>query len=149
MPPERSGVASALLNASREVAGLLGITVIGAVLRSPAGRRAARTARDPASAYLDGYHAGLIVTVALIAAGVVVSYLALRHLPAPAPASHRRIRAGADQHPVKPQGPRHGARGARLASWRQRPRDTRSVAWSSQPGLDSAVSTHQVAPAAT
>lgn len=34
MPPERSGVASALLNTSREVAGLLGITVIGAVLRS-------------------------------------------------------------------------------------------------------------------
>lgn len=33
-PPERSGIASALLNASREVAGLLAITVIGAVLRS-------------------------------------------------------------------------------------------------------------------
>ena len=37
MPPARSGVAAALLNASREVAGLLGITLIGAVLRVAAG----------------------------------------------------------------------------------------------------------------
>src|SRR5690348_3894786 len=41
MPPHRSGVASALLNSAREVAGLRGITVIGAVLRSrPCARRA-------------------------------------------------------------------------------------------------------------
>src|SRR5262249_546126 len=33
-PAARSGIASALLNASREVAGLLGVTVIGAVLRT-------------------------------------------------------------------------------------------------------------------
>ena len=85
MPPERSGVASALLNASREVAGLLGITIIGAVLRS---REAvsARHGAGPAAAYLDGYHAGLLVTVALIAVGALVSYAALRQLPLPAPA---------------------------------------------------------------
>ena len=63
MPPERSGVASALLNASREVAGLLGITIIGAVLRSRQGS-AIRGGAHPAVAYLDGYHAGLMVTVA-------------------------------------------------------------------------------------
>ncbi len=80
MPPERSGVASALLNASREVAGLLGITIIGAVLRSRQGA-ALRGGAHPAAAYLDGYHSGLIVTVALIAVGAVVSYLALRRLP--------------------------------------------------------------------
>ena len=34
MPEDRSGVASAVFNASREVAGLLGITVIGVVLTS-------------------------------------------------------------------------------------------------------------------
>ena len=34
VPTARAGIASALLNASREVAGLLGITVIGAVLRT-------------------------------------------------------------------------------------------------------------------
>ena len=43
-PAEQAGVASALLNASREVAGLLGVTVIGAVLRSSRGQRAARRA---------------------------------------------------------------------------------------------------------
>jgi EmrB/QacA subfamily drug resistance transporter len=79
MPAERSGVASALLNASREVAGLLGITVIGAVLRSRQGT-ALQHGAHPAVAYLDGYHAGLLVTVALIAAGAVVSYVALRQI---------------------------------------------------------------------
>ncbi len=82
MPAERSGVASALLNASREVAGLLGITVIGAVLRVRQGA-AIRDGAHPAVAYLDGYHAGLIVTVTLIAAGALVSYLALRRVPRP------------------------------------------------------------------
>jgi EmrB/QacA subfamily drug resistance transporter len=80
MPTERSGVASALLNASREVAGLLGITVIGAVLRSRQGS-ALQHGAHPGVAYLDGYHAGLIVTVALIAVGAVVSYAALRRIP--------------------------------------------------------------------
>ena len=84
--PERSGVASALLNASREVAGLLGITVIGAVLRSRQGD-ALRHGAAPAGAFLDGYHAGLTVTVLLVAAGAVISYLALRQTGAPAPAA--------------------------------------------------------------
>jgi EmrB/QacA subfamily drug resistance transporter len=76
-PAARAGIASALINASREVAGLLGITVIGAVLRT---RQAAslRAGADPVHAFLDGYHTGLLVTIALMAAGVVVSYLTLR-----------------------------------------------------------------------
>jgi EmrB/QacA subfamily drug resistance transporter len=80
-PQARAGVASALLNASREVAGLLGITVIGAVLRS---RQAAalRAGASPVHAFLDGYHTGLLVTIGLLAAGVVVSYLTLRPRPA-------------------------------------------------------------------
>jgi EmrB/QacA subfamily drug resistance transporter len=87
-PTERSGVASALLNASREVAGLLGITVIGAVLRSRQGV-ALQHGVVPGGAYLDGYHAGLFVTVTLLAAGAVIGYLALRPArsqPAVAPA---------------------------------------------------------------
>jgi len=53
------------------------ITVIGAVLST---RRAAavRSGADPVHAFLDGYHTGLLVTIALMAAGVVVSYLTLR-----------------------------------------------------------------------
>jgi hypothetical protein len=76
-PSSVAGVASALLNASREVAGLLGITVIGAVLRTAQGA-SARGGADPVHAFLDGYHTGLLVTIGLMAAGVVVSYLTLR-----------------------------------------------------------------------
>ena len=74
---DRAGIASALLNASREVAGLLGITVIGAVLST---RRAAalRAGADPVHAFVDGYHLGLLVTILLLAAGVVVSFVTLR-----------------------------------------------------------------------
>src|SRR5580698_6487757 len=48
-------------------AGLLGITVIGAVLRT---RQAAavRAGAGPVRAFVDGYHAGLLVTIALLAA---------------------------------------------------------------------------------
>ena len=86
MPPARSGVASAVLNASREVAGLLGITVIGAVLRTRQGD-ALRHGTSAAGSFLAGYHAGLLLTVLLIAGGVVVSYVALRHVPRLGPAS--------------------------------------------------------------
>jgi len=68
---------SALLNASREVAGLLGITVIGAVLRAREGA-ALRDGVHAAPAFIDGFHAGLFVTIGLAVAGVLVSYLALR-----------------------------------------------------------------------
>jgi hypothetical protein len=74
-------LSSALLNNSREVAGLLGITVIGAVLRSRQGAALSQGVR-PAEAFLDGYHAGLALTIVLVLAGVVISYLALRRLPA-------------------------------------------------------------------
>ena len=76
-PAARSGVASALLNASREVAGLLGITVIGAVLRTRQSA-ALRAGAGPVHAFVDGYHTGLLVTIALLAVGVAVSYLTLR-----------------------------------------------------------------------
>ena len=79
-PRGQVGIASALLNASREVAGLLGVTVIGAVLRS---RQAAalRGGAPAPRAFLDGYHAGLWVTIALLAAGVALSYVTLRPRP--------------------------------------------------------------------
>ena len=100
-PPQQAGIASALLNASREVAGLLGITIIGAVLRSRQGAALAH-GTAPAGAFLDGYHAGLLVTVVMVAAGAVISFLALRG-PAnapevlPAPAEPQEL-AGAGRH---------------------------------------------------
>jgi EmrB/QacA subfamily drug resistance transporter len=90
IPAERAGVASALLNASREVAGLLGITVIGAILRTRQSA-ALRAGAGPVHAFVDGYHTGLLVTIALMAAGIAVSYLTLRPRPGAAPAPSSEI----------------------------------------------------------
>jgi EmrB/QacA subfamily drug resistance transporter len=76
-PAAQAGIASALLNASREVAGLLGVTIIGAVL-STVRASALRGGSSPSGAFLDGYHAGLWVTIGTLAAGVVLSYVTLR-----------------------------------------------------------------------
>jgi EmrB/QacA subfamily drug resistance transporter len=105
MPPERSGIASAAFNGSREVAGLLGITIIGAVLRA---RQSAslHAGATPTVAYLHGYQAGLLVTVALVAAGGVVSFLALRRMnqpapePVPAPATAASVASSAAPAPL-------------------------------------------------
>jgi EmrB/QacA subfamily drug resistance transporter len=76
-PTDRAGIASALFNASREVAGLLGVTVIGAVLRSSESA-SLRSGARPAQAFIDGYHSGLWLTIGLLAAGIVLSYVTLR-----------------------------------------------------------------------
>jgi EmrB/QacA subfamily drug resistance transporter len=102
-PAANAGIASALLNAAREVSGLLGITVIGAVLRATQSG-ALNRGTNPAGAFLDGYHAGLYVTVGLLVAGAVLSYLALRGVKATAPvqippaAEPEKELAGAAQH---------------------------------------------------
>ena len=77
MPTSQAGVASAVFNASREVAGLLGITVIGAVLTS---RQASALAagHSPADAYLSGFHTGLYLASALVVAGGAMAFGALR-----------------------------------------------------------------------
>ena len=83
VPAGQAGIASALFNASREVAGLLGVTVIGAVLRSSESA-ALRSGTQPAQAFIDGYHSGLWLTIGLLAAGVVLSYVTLRQRRQPA-----------------------------------------------------------------
>jgi EmrB/QacA subfamily drug resistance transporter len=77
MPAQQAGVASGVFNASREVAGLLGITVIGAVLTA---RQSAllRTGTAPLDAFLSGYRLGLLGAAALVALGGLAAFLALR-----------------------------------------------------------------------
>jgi EmrB/QacA subfamily drug resistance transporter len=77
MPRAQAGIAGALLNNSREVAGLLGITVIGAILETRRGD-ALRGGTSAPQAFIDGYHLGLWVTIGLLAVGVVLSYVTLR-----------------------------------------------------------------------
>jgi EmrB/QacA subfamily drug resistance transporter len=73
LPTERAGVASGMLNVSREVFGLLGITILGAILSA---RENAVT--GPAlHRFLEGYQFALVVAAILVAAGVPVSLLTL------------------------------------------------------------------------
>ncbi|MEO6701516.1 MAG: MFS transporter [Jatrophihabitantaceae bacterium] len=77
MPADRAGVASGLFNASREVAGLLGITVIGAVLTARQ-HAVAATGRPPLDAFLAGYRLGLLIAAALVVLGGLAAWQALR-----------------------------------------------------------------------
>ncbi|MFI6787339.1 MFS transporter [Nonomuraea sp. NPDC050383] len=77
MPQGRSGVASGVLNVSRQVFGLLGITVLGALLNARRGDSA-----DPA-AFLDAYQFTLVVAAAIVLVGIPVSLYALRSGRAP------------------------------------------------------------------
>jgi EmrB/QacA subfamily drug resistance transporter len=77
MPTSQAGVASAVFNASREVAGLLGITVIGAVLTSRQGSALAE-GHAPVEAFLSGYRWGLLLAAALVVAGGAAAFAALR-----------------------------------------------------------------------
>ena len=73
LPAERAGIASGMLNVSREVFGLLGITILGAILSA---RQNAVTG-PPLHRFLEGYQFALVVAAALIAVGVPVSLLTL------------------------------------------------------------------------
>jgi hypothetical protein len=60
MPVDRAGVASAVFNSSREVAGLLGITIIGVILRARQTTEI-HLGHPAITAFLSGYRLGLVV----------------------------------------------------------------------------------------
>ncbi|MCO6009063.1 MFS transporter [Actinoallomurus purpureus] len=77
LPPARAGAASGVLNAAREVSGLLGVTIIGAILTS---RQSAvlRGGSTPTHAFLSGYQLALLVGAAIVFVGVPLSLYTLR-----------------------------------------------------------------------
>jgi EmrB/QacA subfamily drug resistance transporter len=88
LPPARAGVASGMLNISREVFGLLGITILGAILSA----RQHAVAGPPLHRFLEGYQLALVIAAGLLAVGVPVSLATLgrrrtartAEMPAPA-----------------------------------------------------------------
>jgi EmrB/QacA subfamily drug resistance transporter len=76
LPEERSGVGSSVLNAAREVSGLLGVVVVGAVLvaRQNAALHGGQ-GRD--AAFVQGYQAGLLVGAAFVVLAALISWVAL------------------------------------------------------------------------
>ncbi|MEO3873809.1 DHA2 family efflux MFS transporter permease subunit [Nonomuraea sp. B12E4] len=90
MPAERAGVASGVLNVSREVFGLLGITVLGAILS--AGRRGADG--PPLAAFLDAYQFTLVIAAAVVLAAIPVALYTLRSPRTAAPQATASAAAG-------------------------------------------------------
>jgi EmrB/QacA subfamily drug resistance transporter len=74
LPPGRAGIASGMLNVSREVFGLLGITILGAILNN----RANASSGTELHRFLDGYQFSLVVAAALVAVGIPVALWSLR-----------------------------------------------------------------------
>ncbi|MET0966699.1 MAG: MFS transporter [Nakamurella sp.] len=79
MPRAEAGVASGIFNASREVSGLLGITVIGAVLTARQSVLLTGGA-SPTDAFLGGYQTGLLVAAGLVALGGLAAFVGLRRI---------------------------------------------------------------------
>lgn len=74
LPADRAGIASGMLNVSREIFGLLGITILGAILSN----RSRAADGTEMGRFLAGYQSALVVGAILIAVGVPVALFALR-----------------------------------------------------------------------
>ncbi|MGW5735098.1 MULTISPECIES: MFS transporter [Streptomyces] len=84
VPATRTGMASGLVSAAREISGVFGVVLVGVVLTRTE-RTALRDGADPRSAFLDGYDTGLQLAAACVLLGAVVTAVTLRR-----PARHRR-----------------------------------------------------------
>ncbi|BAL91721.1 putative MFS transporter [Actinoplanes missouriensis 431] len=87
LPPGRAGIASGMLNVSREVFGLLGVTVLGAILTN----RSNAAEGAELHRFLEGYQFSLVVAAVLVAAGVPVSLWMLRRGRTGAPAAEPKV----------------------------------------------------------
>lgn len=84
LPPVRAAAGGAVLNAVREVSGLLGITIFGAILSG----RASQSARHGATvvqSFLDGYRFTLVVAAGIVALSVPLALHTLRPKAVTAP----------------------------------------------------------------
>jgi EmrB/QacA subfamily drug resistance transporter len=93
VPEDRTGMATGLVSAAREISGVFGVVLIGAVLarREDAALRVGRT---PDQAFLDGYHLGLRLAAGCVLLGALISLYALGEPGRPAPPYGRRRSTG-------------------------------------------------------
>jgi MFS family permease len=85
LPPHRAGAASAVLNTGREVSGLLGVTVIGAIL-SARQTSSLHHGATPLHAFLTAYRFALVIAASIVSAGIPLALTTLRpaqETPAP------------------------------------------------------------------
>jgi EmrB/QacA subfamily drug resistance transporter len=83
LPAARAGMASGLLNVSREVFGLLGITILGAILSA----RENGATGAPLHRFLEGYQFALVISAGVLALGIPVALSMLRRTRTPATAA--------------------------------------------------------------
>jgi EmrB/QacA subfamily drug resistance transporter len=72
VPVDKAGVGSAVLNASRQIGGSLGIAVMGAIVAYEA------AGRQTPEAFVDGFQSALLVAAAIASAGALVAYALVR-----------------------------------------------------------------------
>ncbi|HEX6518524.1 MAG TPA: MFS transporter [Streptosporangiaceae bacterium] len=77
VPAERNGVASALLNVSRQLGGGLGLAVISTIVASGT-THALAAGNSSATAMTTGFHGGFMVSTGLMIASVVAALILLR-----------------------------------------------------------------------
>jgi hypothetical protein len=85
VPAPDAGLGSGITNVSQQVAGALGIAVLGTIATSHS--RALELAhRSLASSLVSGYHIAYVIGAASVVAGIVITLLVLRRPEASAPA---------------------------------------------------------------
>jgi EmrB/QacA subfamily drug resistance transporter len=72
VPVDKAGVGSAVLNASRQIGGSLGIAIMGAIVAAEAGGE-----RTP-EAFIEGFQSALLVASGIAAVGAFVAYALVR-----------------------------------------------------------------------
>ena len=94
VPVDKAGVGSGVLNSFRQVGGALGIAAMGAILASYLPAHVAPRSPAAAQAYVNGMHAALAVSAAVVFAGAIVAMLLVHVKPQTERAHIREMEVG-------------------------------------------------------
>ena len=78
LPVDKSGVGSAVLNASRQVGGSMGIALMGAIMAHQVGGLTGPEVFRQPEKFIDGFSTTLLVAAVIALAGAVVSFVLVR-----------------------------------------------------------------------